>query len=50
MSIFGLLVIFPKNDLVTGVWLGNDDNSPTWGSSGQAAALWGKYMRDAIED
>ena len=40
----------PKKDLVTGVWLGNDDNSPTWGSSAQAAALWGKYMRDAIEN
>ena len=39
----------PKKDVVTGVWLGNDDNSPTWGSSGQAASLWGKYMRDAID-
>ncbi len=38
----------PKKDLVTGIWLGNDDNSPTWGSSGQAAALWGHYMRDVI--
>ena len=38
----------PKKELVTGIWLGNDDNSPTWGSSGQAAALWGRYMRDAI--
>ena len=35
--------------LITGVWLGNDDNSPTQGSSAQAAALWGRYMRAAIE-
>jgi len=30
--------------LVTGVWLGNDNNSPTSGSSGEAAQLWGNYM------
>jgi membrane peptidoglycan carboxypeptidase len=30
--------------LVTGIWLGNDDNSPTSGSSGQAAQVWGSYM------
>ena len=30
--------------LLTGIWLGNDDNAPTRGSSGQAAALWGDYM------
>ncbi len=35
----------PSRSLVTGIWLGNDDNSPTSGSSGQAAALWGRYMR-----
>lgn len=34
----------PRSNLVTGVWLGNDDNSITDGSSGQAAALWGRYM------
>jgi 1A family penicillin-binding protein len=34
----------PSRQLVTGIWLGNDDNSPTHGSSSQAAALWGKYM------
>ncbi len=39
----------PKQELVTGIWLGNDDNSPTRGSSYQAAALWGKYM-DAVID
>jgi membrane peptidoglycan carboxypeptidase len=35
----------PRSQLVTGIWLGNDDNTPTNGSSGQAAALWGRYMR-----
>ena len=38
----------PSRQLVTGVWLGNDDNSPTRGSSGQAAQVWGNYMRQAI--
>ncbi len=36
----------PNRDLVTGVWLGNDDNTPTSGSSGNAAELWGAYMDD----
>ena len=40
----------PKEDLVTGVWLGNDDNSPTKGSSYQAAALWGRYMDDVLNN
>jgi penicillin-binding protein 1A len=35
----------PSKHLVTGVWLGNDNNSPTHGNSGQAASLWGKYMK-----
>lgn len=34
----------PTQGLVTGVWLGNDDNTPTNGSSAQAAQLWGTYM------
>ncbi len=34
----------PRSALVTGIWLGNDDNTPTYGSSGQAAQLWGNYM------
>ena len=37
-------------DYVTGVWLGNDDNSPTNGSSYQAATLWGKYMKQALNN
>ncbi len=39
----------PEIDLVTGVWLGNDDNSPTRGSSWQAATLWGKYMKEFVD-
>ena len=34
----------PDRQVVTGVWLGNDNNSPTNGSSAQAAQLWGNYM------
>ncbi|MGK7888864.1 MAG: transglycosylase domain-containing protein [Leptolyngbyaceae cyanobacterium] len=35
----------PRQRVVTGIWLGNDDNSPSRGSSAQAAQLWGEYMR-----
>jgi 1A family penicillin-binding protein len=38
-----------RRDLVTGVWLGNDDNSATRGSSAQAADLWGAYMREIMQ-
>ena len=38
----------PRRHLTTGVWLGNDNNSPTQGSSAQAAALWGKYLKAAL--
>ncbi|MFH7027793.1 MAG: transglycosylase domain-containing protein [Heteroscytonema crispum UTEX LB 1556] len=34
----------PSRRLATGIWLGNDNNSPTSGSSAQAAQLWGNYM------
>ena len=34
----------PRDAIVTGIWLGNDDNSPTDGGSFQAAQLWGTYM------
>ncbi|MUL35660.1 transglycosylase domain-containing protein [Gloeocapsopsis dulcis] len=36
--------------LVAGVWLGNDNNEPTWGNSGTAAATWRQFMRSAVED
>ncbi|MBD2775929.1 PBP1A family penicillin-binding protein [Iningainema tapete] len=35
--------------LVTGVWLGNDNNNPTWGSSGSAAQTWHEFMEEAIK-
>lgn len=38
----------PNQEVVTGVWLGNDDNSPTAGSSGNAAQLWGDYMGKVV--
>lgn len=38
----------PSRALVTGIWLGNDDNSPTSGSSAQAAQLWGQYMGQVV--
>jgi penicillin-binding protein 1A len=36
--------------LVTGVWLGNDNNSPTYGSSGSAAYTWHEFMEKAVEE
>ena len=38
----------PRRQMVTGIWLGNDDNSPTYSGSGQAAQLWGDYMNQAF--
>jgi penicillin-binding protein 1A len=35
--------------LVVGVWLGNDDSSPTWGASSTAASTWRLFMRDTVE-
>lgn len=39
----------PSQSLVTSVWLGNDNNDPTAGSSAQAAELWGDYMRQVVQ-
>jgi len=39
----------PSRQLVTGIWLGNDQPAPTRGSSGQAAQLWGNYMRQVVQ-
>lgn len=36
--------------LVAGVWLGNDDNYQTAGSSGTAAYLWREYMKRIMSD
>jgi penicillin-binding protein 1A len=35
--------------MVTGVWLGNDDNDPTWGSSSTAASTWHQFMVEAVK-
>lgn len=35
--------------VVTGVWLGNDDNRPTYGSSSSAAYTWHEFMEKAVE-
>jgi 1A family penicillin-binding protein len=39
----------PKLQIISGIWLGNDNNSPTRGSSGQAAILWGNYMKQVTQ-
>ncbi len=39
----------PNRELTTGIWLGNDDNSPTNGSSSNAAQLWRDYMRQVVQ-
>lgn len=39
----------PSRKLTTGIWLGNDDNSPTKGSSGNAARLWQEYMKAIVQ-
>jgi membrane peptidoglycan carboxypeptidase len=38
----------PNREIVTGVWLGNDDNSATGGGSRNAAQLWGDYMGKVV--
>ncbi len=37
----------PQRHWVIGIWLGNDDNSPTAASSALAASLWGEIVRSA---
>ncbi|WP_017318626.1 transglycosylase domain-containing protein [Mastigocladopsis repens] len=36
--------------MVTGVWLGNDDNKPTWGSSSSAAYTWHGFMEKVVKE
>ncbi|MGQ4646949.1 PBP1A family penicillin-binding protein [Lyngbya aestuarii] len=36
--------------VVAGVWLGNDDNKPTWGASSTAASTWRRFMDEVVED
>ena len=35
--------------LVTGVWLGNDNNKPTYGDSTTAAYTWRQFMKEATD-
>jgi penicillin-binding protein 1A len=35
--------------MAAGVWLGNDNSRPTWGSSGAAAATWRMFSEKALE-
>jgi peptidoglycan glycosyltransferase len=37
----------PSRHWVAGVWLGNDDNSPTGATSALAAELWSEIIRSA---
>jgi penicillin-binding protein 1A len=39
----------PSRNLLTGIWLGNDNNTPTSGSSGQAASIWHDYMQRIVQ-
>jgi penicillin-binding protein 1A len=36
--------------LVTGVWLGNDNNRPTGNASSTAAYAWSRFMTNAVKD
>lgn len=36
--------------MVAGVWLGNDNNKPTWGASSTAAYTWHKFMEKVVEE
>jgi penicillin-binding protein 1A len=36
--------------VATGIWLGNDDNQPTQGTSGIAAEMWRKFMLEVVKD
>ena len=36
--------------MVAGVWLGNDDNKPTFGASSTAAYTWNQFMSKVVEN
>jgi penicillin-binding protein 1A len=36
--------------VVTGVWLGNDDNKPTQGASSRAASTWSNFMSKIVAE
>ena len=38
---------YPCQRILTGIWMGNDDNSAAEAASGSMAArLWGQYMKE----
>jgi 1A family penicillin-binding protein len=39
----------PSRQIATGIWLGNDNNQSTRGTSGNAAQLWANYMRQVVQ-
>ncbi|MEL6554187.1 MAG: PBP1A family penicillin-binding protein [Cyanobacteria bacterium J06621_11] len=39
----------PRDQIVTGIWLGNDENEATGAGSFVAAKLWGQYMGDVVQ-
>jgi peptidoglycan glycosyltransferase len=48
----GVYVLFvgysPASQLLTAIWMGNDDNTPAQAASGALVAeLWGRYMQQA---
>ena len=40
----------PRLDWVLGIWLGNDDNSPSSGSSNLTASLWADIIQAASRE
>ncbi len=40
---------FRPGGLVTGIWLGNDDNQSTSGQGAVAAGIWGRYMGQLVQ-
>lgn len=36
--------------LVVGIWLGNDDSSPTWGASSTAAYTWRQFVSQFVDE
>ncbi len=39
----------PRSAVVTSVWLGNDDNTPTYSTSDKAARVWSSYMSRVLQ-
>jgi len=39
----------PRSAVVTSVWLGNDDNTPTYNTSDKAARVWNNYMGQLLQ-